>query len=74
MKSKNQDIATFLIMLLALIRVSEIWKNIRNNVASALESVIDRLSPEAADRILSLTEILDQLLLIFENKVEMIDG
>ncbi|MCR8454078.1 MAG: hypothetical protein NDP13_03715 [Crenarchaeota archaeon] len=70
MKSKNPDINAFLAIILTLMRVSETWSEIRGRVADMLEDVIDELDPEAADRILSIAELLDNLIQIFEGRVK----
>ncbi|MCR8433488.1 MAG: hypothetical protein QXH55_02335 [Candidatus Korarchaeota archaeon] len=70
MKSKNPDINAFLAIILTLMRVSETWSEIRGRVADMLEDVIDELDPETADRILSIAELLDNLIQIFEGRVK----
>ncbi len=73
MKSKSSDIETFFTIILALVAISDIWSDIRENISGILESVIDHLNPETADRMLSVAEILDQLLLIFKGKTKSVD-
>ncbi len=73
MKSKSSDIETFFTIILALVAISDIWSGIRESISDILESVIDHLNPETADRMLSIAEILDQLLLVFEGKTKSID-
>jgi len=73
MKSKSSDIETFFTIILALVAISDIWSDIRENISGILEGVIDHLNPETADRMLSVAEILDQLLLIFKGKTKSVD-
>lgn len=71
MKSENSDIEVFFAIILALLRISEVWSDIRERISNMLENVIDELSPEAADRLLSIAELLDEIRQTLSGRVEM---
>lgn len=61
MKSKQEVLTKFLETMYHLLIASRSWMEIRNDFADLIENYIDIMDPDISERLLEISELLDDI-------------